>query len=82
MSRLFKEGHHYSLLEDIFDKVNFDGFVISWYHLIDEAIAIDVNKNKFSNELHTAILDVFGKEYLNKVWDKIKERLYGSGKEE
>ena len=73
----FKESYGLPL-EDIFDKVNLDGFVISWYHLIDEAIAMGVNKSKFGNELHTAILDAFGKEYLDKIWDKVKEKLYGN----
>jgi hypothetical protein len=75
ISGIMKFRESYGLpLEDIFEKIKKDGFVISWYHLVDESKSIGVNKEKFIPEIRTAILDVFGKEYLDTIWDKILNR--------
>jgi hypothetical protein len=75
ISGIMKFRESYGLpLEDIFEKVKNEGVVISWYDLVDEAKSIGVNKEKFIPEIKTAILDVYGNEYLETVWDYILKR--------
>lgn len=58
-------------LSYIFDAIISEGMVVSWRHLVEEALSIGINKDKFLSELKSSILDSFGEEYLSFVWEKI-----------
>jgi hypothetical protein len=55
----------------LIERLTDGGFIVSWYALIDEALDSGISVQKLMSDLRMAILDVFGKEYLDEVWNAI-----------
>lgn len=73
LSGLLKVKETWGLpLESIFDKFIENDCVVNWGNFIQEAKNMGVNRNRFLSELRVAILDSFGADYLEKVWDLIQ----------
>jgi len=56
-------------LDIIFDIMASKKIIPSWFHLLGEALDDGVNTSKFMAELRVCILDTYGKEYLDVVWE-------------
>lgn len=59
-------------LENLIEILDSKGLVVSWLHLLLEAIDSGVNVDKFFAELRSAVLEVFGKEYWGLISDALE----------